>query len=165
MTAAGRQMVAGMAAGIRSGGGAVAAAARSVAQQAVAAAKASLQIHSPSRVFKTIGMFMDEGMERGIDEGSDKPINSVQRVTRTIVNTAQETVVPQSTEIVPPTPKIIPMPTAKGTTSTTTTNDSHDVININLSVANGNDIDDAFIRELMLRIQKEKELQDIYKYK
>ena len=104
-------------------------------------------------------------MERGIEEGSDKPVNSVQRVTRTIVNTAQDTVVPQSTEIVPPTPKIIPMPTSKGTTSNTTTNDSHDVININLSVANGNDIDDAFIRELMLRIQKEKELQDIYKYK
>ena len=108
---------------------------------------------------------MDEGMEKGIEEGSDKPINSVQRVTRTIINTTQDTVVPQSSEIVPPTPKVIPMPTAKGNTTNTTTRDSHDVININLSVANGNDIDDAFIKELMARIKKEKELQDIYNYK
>lgn len=48
------------------------------------------------------------------------------------------------------------MPTAQGTTTNTTTRDSHDTITINLNVANGNDIDDKFVKELMARIKKKK---------
>ena len=97
-----------------------------------------------------------------------QPVQSVQRVTREVVQTAHDNVTPDTGNVLPYKPQLLPQSTVGGTTNNTTTNnarDSHDVININISVANGSDIDDAFVKELMQRIKKEKELQDIYKYK
>lgn len=63
---AGSHVASGMAEGIRSGTAAAVAAARDMAQQVAAAAKADLDIHSPSRVFRGIGRFVSLGMADGI---------------------------------------------------------------------------------------------------
>ena len=63
---AGSYIASGMAAGIRSGGSAVSRAARSIAQQAASAARAALDINSPSKVFRKIGKGIPEGFVQGI---------------------------------------------------------------------------------------------------
>lgn len=66
---AGAQLAAGMVAGIQGGIPSVTAAARNLASQAEAAAKAQLGIKSPSRVFMGIGEFTAEGFGKGIESG------------------------------------------------------------------------------------------------
>ena len=53
-------------------------AARSAAQRAYEAAKSALGINSPSKVFRQIGMGIDEGWAQGIDRGSDMVTKSVE---------------------------------------------------------------------------------------
>lgn len=62
----GLQMMQGLAAGIAAGRSTVIAQAIAVAQAAIAAANATLGIHSPSRVFYEIGKFIDQGLSNGI---------------------------------------------------------------------------------------------------
>ena len=67
MQAAGAMIGAGLAAGIRSQIGAVAAAANELVAQANSAARAAAQIHSPSRLFAEVGSFIGQGMAVGMD--------------------------------------------------------------------------------------------------
>jgi tape measure domain-containing protein len=67
MQAAGAMIGAGLAAGIRSQIGAVAAAANELVAQANKAARAAAQIHSPSRLFAEVGSFIGQGMAVGMD--------------------------------------------------------------------------------------------------
>lgn len=67
MQAAGAMIGAGLAAGIRSQIGAVAAAANALVAQANRAARAAAQIHSPSRLFAEVGSFIGQGMAVGMD--------------------------------------------------------------------------------------------------
>ena len=67
MQSAGVMIGQGLANGIRSQVGAVAAAANELVAQANRAARAAAQIHSPSRLFAEVGSFIGQGMAVGMD--------------------------------------------------------------------------------------------------
>lgn len=69
------------ASGIRAGGYGVASAAAAVANAAASAAKANLQIHSPSRVGGYIGRMFDKGIELDVKKGSGGIEKAVKEVT------------------------------------------------------------------------------------
>ena len=77
----GVQFSSGFASGIRSGQNGVAAAAAAVANAAANAAKANLQIHSPSRVGGYIGEMFDKGIELNVEKGSAGIEKAVKNVT------------------------------------------------------------------------------------
>ena len=79
----------GMASGIYNGSGAVASAARSVASAALASAKATLDIHSPSRKMAVLGRFFDAGFVKGIDDGQAGVVRSAGRVARSALGTVE----------------------------------------------------------------------------
>ena len=78
---AGVQFSNGLAAGIRSGAAGVRSAAAEIAQQAVTAAKANLDIHSPSKVMHEVGKWYDKGLETGIKRNADGVIEAVNGLT------------------------------------------------------------------------------------
>lgn len=80
-TEIGKQFSAGLASGIRSGASGVAAAAAEVAKQAAEAAKANLDINSPSRVMEKTGYWYDKGLENGIRRNADGIIEAVDGLT------------------------------------------------------------------------------------
>ena len=67
-TSAGAYLVSGLASGINSNSGIVVSAVRSMANAAAEAARAALQINSPSKVFRSIGTSIPEGLAAGIDK-------------------------------------------------------------------------------------------------
>lgn len=69
---AGRYLAEGFAAGIYAGQGSVAAAAASSARAALAAFRATAQIHSPSAAAKADALFVPEGWAGGIEEGKEQ---------------------------------------------------------------------------------------------
>ncbi|MEV1157736.1 hypothetical protein AB0J27_20290 [Micromonospora chokoriensis] len=89
---AGRQVVAGLAAGMRSNTSAVTGAGSALGRAARTAAEQALKIKSPSRVFMQIGAYTAEGMARGIERGQ-------RRVTRAV---GALTAVPDPARITPP---------------------------------------------------------------
>ena len=73
----------GMAAGVRAGQSAVIAAMRSAAQNAVAAAKSALQIHSPSRVFRDeVGVMTMRGFGQGVLEETKEQAQIIRNASR-----------------------------------------------------------------------------------
>lgn len=54
------------------------------------AAAAVLGIHSPSRVFRELGMYTMQGLANGIDANSSKPIESSQGVAESLITIAQK---------------------------------------------------------------------------
>jgi hypothetical protein len=70
LKAAGKDMMKGLADGIKDGASAVITAATNTAKDAVKAVKSALGIASPSKVFAGIGAQTSEGMAGGIDSGS-----------------------------------------------------------------------------------------------
>lgn len=73
----------GMAAGVRAGQSAVIAAMRSAAQNAVAAAKNALQIHSPSRVFRDeVGVMTMRGFGQGVLEETKEQAQIIRNASR-----------------------------------------------------------------------------------
>lgn len=54
------------------------------------AAAAVLGIHSPSRVFRELGMYTMQGLANGIDANSGKPIESSQGVAESLITIAQK---------------------------------------------------------------------------
>lgn len=83
MQSVGAMIGQGLAAGIRSQIGAVAAAADALVAQANRGARAKAQIHSPSRLFAEVGSFIGQGMAVGmnstlglINQSSEAMINS-----------------------------------------------------------------------------------------
>ena len=76
---AGYNISAGLANGISAGRSAVISAAISVASAAITAANQTLQVRSPSRVFRRIGEYVDEGFVLGIESGSGMVKSAVNR--------------------------------------------------------------------------------------
>lgn len=76
----GSQLIAGLAAGITGGAGAVVDAITGVAGGAVDAAKKALGIASPSKVFAEIGMNTAAGMSSGVDSASGDVQSSLQKM-------------------------------------------------------------------------------------
>ena len=73
----GYQLAAGMASGISSGQYQVVSAASAMAAAATQAARDSLKVQSPSRVFREIGGYVAEGLELGIGDGTGGVVASV----------------------------------------------------------------------------------------
>lgn len=77
--AVGRAINAGMVRGM-SNSGAVAAAARAVALRALAAAKAALDIHSPSKEFERLGKYVNQGFAKGLMGSSSEMQTALQKM-------------------------------------------------------------------------------------
>lgn len=67
----GRQLINGFVSGVKAAAGRLAAAARNAVAGAIRAAKGALGIHSPSRVFKEIGMYTMKGLAIGFTDNAD----------------------------------------------------------------------------------------------
>lgn len=79
----------GMAAGVRAGQSAVIAAMRSAAQNAVAAAKSVLQIHSPSRVFRDeVGAMTMKGFGQGVLQETKEQAQIIRNASRYLTTEA-----------------------------------------------------------------------------
>lgn len=79
----------GMAAGVRAGQSAVIAAMRSAAQNAVAAAKSALQIHSPSRVFRDeVGAMTMKGFGQGVLQETKEQAQIIRNASRYLTTEA-----------------------------------------------------------------------------
>ena len=78
----------GIAAGIASGRSAAINAAASLASASLAAAKAKLKIHSPSREFYKVGNFTAEGLANGISQNSSKPETAASSMAGKVLSAA-----------------------------------------------------------------------------
>lgn len=86
----GSAIVEGMRDGLNGGSYLVTAAAKRVAQEALAASKRALGVASPSKEYFKIGAWSDEGLADGIDENSDMVVTSAYNVGREAVKALQE---------------------------------------------------------------------------
>lgn len=89
---AGSYLVAGFAAGISASSYLAVARARAMANAAAQAAKAALDINSPSKVFKKIGYSVPEGFAMGIDKMSGMVKKSSAAMTNTALNGTKQAV-------------------------------------------------------------------------
>ena len=87
----GVQICKGIISGLSRNSYAVAMAARSVALIALNAAKAALGIHSPSKAFTEIGMYMMQGMENGLNDSQKDVMRTVSSISDGIVNGLSDT--------------------------------------------------------------------------
>ena len=86
----GTAITSGIAAGIRSGQSAVIQAAITAARSAISAAKAALDIHSPSGVFKNeVGLMAMKGMGEGFLEGQQEQAKIIRNAARYLTEEAQ----------------------------------------------------------------------------
>jgi len=94
MNAAGRNLasaiVEGMVSGIRNGIGAVVDAARTIAKNALSAAKAALGIHSPSKEFEKIGKYVNDGFRKGLDGNKSQIDTAFKDLKAMVSNMAKE---------------------------------------------------------------------------
>ena len=86
---AGAAFSSGLASGIRSGAGGVAAAAAAVASAAASAARANLQINSPSKVGEWLGKMYDAGVAKGLIGGIAHVVKGIDYMTDTLDSGAQ----------------------------------------------------------------------------
>lgn len=85
----GLNAMSGMAAGVRAGQSAVISAMRSAAQNAVAAAKNALQIHSPSRVFRDeVGVMTMKGFGQGVLQETKEQAQIIRNASRYLTSEA-----------------------------------------------------------------------------
>ncbi|HDR9506577.1 phage tail tape measure protein [Burkholderia cepacia] len=84
-TKIGSNLITGLVNGIKNGLGTVKDTITGLADSTVAWFKEKLGIHSPSRVFATLGGFTMAGLEQGLREGQDGPLSTVLEVGRRIV--------------------------------------------------------------------------------
>lgn len=86
----GRDMVQGLANGIRNNAGAVWDALKGIVTSGIARAKGLLGIRSPSRVFMEIGQFIGEGLAIGIEGGSGRVAKATKKLTDAARRAAEE---------------------------------------------------------------------------
>lgn len=84
-------IVQGMVSGIRAGIGAVVSAAKTMAQSAFNAAKAALDINSPSKKFRELGEFTSEGFAQGLEGNRDKIEASIDKMVNGLEDALQST--------------------------------------------------------------------------
>ena len=93
----GYQISSGIARGISSGSSLITAAARSAAQSALTAAKKSLGIHSPSRLFRDeIGKMIPAGMAEGILDGAGELGNAMNAASQRLISFSRQTLQPSA---------------------------------------------------------------------
>ena len=85
---AGNMFCAGIAQGIRNGGSIITSAARRVAKAAIAAANATLQIRSPSRVMMESGGYFSEGFAKGIMSAAKSAVSAASGMASMAANAA-----------------------------------------------------------------------------
>ena len=85
----GEQYMGGLAMGIDAGSGSVVAATERVMAAMVAAARAALDINSPSRVGRSIGVFWDEGLAGGVLAGSKEIEAAMQQTMKNLQQEAE----------------------------------------------------------------------------
>ena len=91
MLSIGRDIVGGIASGIRNAAGAVLDAAKSVVNALPDFVKSALGIHSPSRVMRDqVGIWIPAGIAAGIDKTSDMAVDAVRSMTDAAVEAAQD---------------------------------------------------------------------------
>lgn len=88
----GKNLVEGMIKGIGDKAQALVDKAKGVVDNAISAAKNLLGIKSPSRVFKRIGQYVDEGFIIGLESYSDKVSNATEGVAKTTIDTMTNTI-------------------------------------------------------------------------
>ena len=76
----GANMIDGLINGISAGIGRVVAMAQNLAARVKSAFTGTMQIHSPSRVFRSYGGFITEGLAIGVGKGVDKPISKIRQL-------------------------------------------------------------------------------------
>ena len=85
----------GIASGVRGGSSLITSAAISAAQAALAAAKRSLGVASPSKVFREeVGAMIPAGIAQGVEQGTDTALRSVRNQSRVLLEAARQDVVP-----------------------------------------------------------------------
>lgn len=82
MLGAGKEAAVGLANGIKNGASSVVDGAKNMASGAVDSVKGLLDIHSPSRVFREIGVNTVEGLNQGLDKNADEPVKRVTDMTK-----------------------------------------------------------------------------------
>lgn len=93
----GYQISAGIAQGITGGSSQITQAARKAAQNALSAAKKSLGIHSPSRIFRDeIGKMIPAGMAEGILEGAGELGEAMNASTQRLLSFSRQTLHPSA---------------------------------------------------------------------
>ena len=93
----GEHLMSGLARGIRNGESGVANAIASVAARAISEARSRFDINSPSKVFRSIGLSIDEGLAQGIDWGVGDVTSSISDMSDSAIN-QMATVVQQIAE-------------------------------------------------------------------
>lgn len=78
----GGNIVKGLIAGITEWIGSAIAKARELIQRVKGAANSEAEIASPSKAFRRMGRFIDEGLMLGIEDEDDKPVNAITRVMK-----------------------------------------------------------------------------------
>ena len=78
-------LIDGLKHGITSGESGVINAIEEMAKNAIAAANRAFDIHSPSKVFREMGLFIDKGLAQGIDWGTEYATSATQRMGNTTI--------------------------------------------------------------------------------
>ena len=86
----GTQICNGLISGLISGQSGVISAAVAVATAAYEAAKATLDIHSPSKKFEELGLFVDKGFANGIDNGTSTVVDATRAMADNTVQMMNE---------------------------------------------------------------------------
>ncbi|MEL7966911.1 phage tail tape measure protein [Vreelandella neptunia] len=84
----GRETAAGMGQGIRDGANRATESAANLANGVTDTVRDWLDIHSPSRVFATIGGYISQGLANGIEADADSPVKQVRSLTHHLRNAA-----------------------------------------------------------------------------
>ena len=92
MYSAGSYLVTGFVSGINSNSFRAAIAARAMARAAVEAARAALDINSPSKVFRALGYSVPEGFAMGIDKLSKMSTTSSENMATAAINTVRKSI-------------------------------------------------------------------------
>lgn len=84
----GRNIISGMVSGVRNSAGRLVSAARNAVGGAITAAKNKLGIHSPSRVFRTIGVQTVQGMVLGLQDRTNDLTRAATSIAETVTTNA-----------------------------------------------------------------------------
>ncbi len=84
----GRETAAGLGQGIREGANRATESAANLASNVTSTVRGWLDIHSPSRVFATIGNYVSQGLANGIEADADSPVKQVRSIATHLRNAA-----------------------------------------------------------------------------
>lgn len=86
METAGKNLMTGLAKGIKDGESSTLSAVRNLAAKIKAAVLKGLEEHSPSKFTRKAGLYFDQGLAMGIDDGTDQVVGASDKMTRAMTN-------------------------------------------------------------------------------